>query len=263
MNWQAFFQIHRDLPREGPGSDEATLEALNRLRAVAGNSRLGNESAQPAADLRVFDLGCGPGKQTLVLARELRSRIIAVDNHEPFLTQLRRSASDAGLGDLVELRLGKMEELGEPPGSIDLIWCEGAIYNVGFEAGLRLWRPMLRDHGSVVASEATWLADDPPAECRDFWTREYPPMTNFAGNAARAAEAGFDVVDHLVLPRAAWWDEYLTPIEKRIALLRPKATADLDLAEVLKDHEREVDMCRRFGDCFGYVFYIMRKTDGG
>lgn len=259
MNWQAFFELHRDLPREGPGSDVATLEALNRARAAAGRSRLGTESREPAFDLCVFDVGCGPGKQTLVLARELRRKIVAVDIHEPFLGQLRRAAFDAGLADLVETRLGRMEELDQPPGSIDLIWCEGAIYNVGFEEGLRLWRPMLQDGGIVVASEATWLVDDPPSACRTFWDAEYPPMTGIAGNETRAVAAGFDLIDHFVLPRAAWWDEYLTPIERRIARLRPKAARDADLAQVLKDHEREIDICHRFGDTFGYVFYIMRK----
>ncbi|HEX8823356.1 MAG TPA: class I SAM-dependent methyltransferase, partial [Archangium sp.] len=55
----AFFLLHTDLPREGPGSDDCTREALRRLRPWL-----------PASP-RVLDLGCGPGKQTLVLAREL------------------------------------------------------------------------------------------------------------------------------------------------------------------------------------------------
>ena len=31
MDCEAFFLLYRDLPREGPGSDEATREALRRL----------------------------------------------------------------------------------------------------------------------------------------------------------------------------------------------------------------------------------------
>jgi hypothetical protein len=47
-----FFFRHRDLPREGPGTDECTQEALRLLPPLP---------PQP----RVLDLGCGPGAQTL------------------------------------------------------------------------------------------------------------------------------------------------------------------------------------------------------
>lgn len=46
-----FFLVHRGLPREGPGNDAATLQALRRLPPL------------PASP-RVLDLGCGPGAQT-------------------------------------------------------------------------------------------------------------------------------------------------------------------------------------------------------
>jgi len=37
-----------------------------------------------------------------------------------------------------------MDALDDPPGTVDLIWSEGATYIVGFEAGLRLCRPLLK-----------------------------------------------------------------------------------------------------------------------
>ncbi|MBU1742495.1 MAG: class I SAM-dependent methyltransferase, partial [Proteobacteria bacterium] len=70
MNWEAFFTLHQDIPREGPGSDTATRQAINRLPALP---------EKPA----VLDLGCGPGKQTLVLAWELGVPVIAIDFHQP------------------------------------------------------------------------------------------------------------------------------------------------------------------------------------
>jgi len=245
-NWDAFFCLHRDIPREGPGSDSATLEAIRRLPPLAESPR-------------VLDLGCGPGRQTLVLARELKAPIFAVDTHEPYLARLRRSAAEAGLADLVQPRLGRMESLDEPPGTVDLIWAEGSIFVVGFAAGLRLWRPLLSAGGLVVASELTWLADDPPADVLAFFRAEYPAMTTTAGNIRAASDAGFEVFDLFVLPRAAWWDDYLTPLAARMAELRSEAQGDPALTEVLDGTAREIDICARYGDAFGYVFYLMRN----
>jgi len=72
---EAFFRLFDELPRHGPGSDDSTREALRRLPPL------------PAAP-RVLDLGCGAGRQTLVLARELGAPITAVDLHAPFLAKL-------------------------------------------------------------------------------------------------------------------------------------------------------------------------------
>ncbi len=246
--WDAFFKLHSDLPREGPGSDEATAEALGRLPALPDSPR-------------VLDVGCGPGRQTLVLARELQTPIVAVDMHEPYLGQLRASAAKAGLSDLVIARPGRMEALAEEPGTIDLIWSEGAIYIVGFSEGLKLWRPLLRDPGLIAVTELSWLTEDRPAEVEKFWATEYPAMADVDGNVEKAADAGFEVFDHFALPSSAWWNEYLTPLEERAAKLRAQADNDPDLTQVLDEHDRETDICRRFGDIFGYVFYLMRKAD--
>ncbi len=247
MDMEALFTLHRDIPREGPGSDEATMEAIRRLPPLPSRPR-------------ILDLGCGPGKQTLVLARHFQTPIIAVDFHGPYLDCLRRSAEAEGLSELVITRLGRMEELEERPGSVDLIWIEGAIFIVGFAEGLRLCRPLLLDRGLLVASEATWLADDPPAEARAFWDAEYPAMTTVEGNVKTAAECGYDVFDHFTLPQSAWWDEYYMPLGERVAKLRAQGDIDPGLAQVLDETEREIHICERHGDSVGYVFYLMRKA---
>ena len=58
------------------------------------------------------------------------------------------------------------------------------------------------------------------------------------------------------LPFSAWWEEYYTPLLERVERLRP--TADLALAAVLDETEREIDLFRRHGDSYGYVFYLLR-----
>jgi len=244
---EALFLLHSDMPRQGPGSDACTRAALRRLPPLPSS-------------LRVFDLGCGPGAQTLVLAKHFQSPIIAVDIHGPYLRQLRTAAEAAELGDYVVTRQGRMEDLNETPQSINLIWMEGAIYLIGFEAGLRMFRPMLCDGGLLVASEITWLTDAPPDEARAYWKAAYPAMTTVEGNKQRARDAGYEMLDHFALPSSAWWDEFYTPLQERVALLRPQATADSTLARVLDEAEREMEIHKRFADTYSYVFYIMWKA---
>jgi SAM-dependent methyltransferase len=241
---EAIFRLFEGLPRQGPGSDACTREALRRLGAL------------PAAP-RVLDLGCGGGRSTLVLAETLRTRVIAVDNHQPFLEQLRSAARERGLEHLIETRCADMAAPGARPGSVDLLWSEGAIYFLGFEEGLRLWRPLLAPGGHVAVSECSWLSADPPAEVAAFFRTGYPGMAGIEENAERARAAGFDVVDRFTLPPAAWWDEYYTPLEARMARLAPKAPAEL--AGVISETRREIELYRRHGDSYGYVFYLLRR----
>ena len=196
----------------------------------------------------------------MVLARELRTPIIAVDMHEPFLAQLRRSAVAEGLAELVIAQRGRMEALDEKPGTVDLIWSEGAIYIIGFTEGLRLWKPLLSEDGLIVVTEATWLVDDPPAEVWSWWQEEYPAMTNVEGNIEKAGRADFEVFDYFALPPSAWWDEYYTPLGERVAKLRSEAGDNPGLAAALDEADDEMAMHRRYGDSYGYVFYLMRKS---
>lgn len=250
MLGEAFMLLHTDLPREGPGSDDCTREALRRLRP-----------SLPAAP-RVLDLGCGPGRQTLVLARELGTPIIAVDSNAPFLKRLEAEAAAQGLGHLVRTRCADFSALEDPPGSVDLIWSEGAIYFLGFGEGLRKWHPLLSSGGMLAATEATWLTDSPPAEAADFWREAYPRMGNLATNHTKAREAGFEVLDTFVLPASAWWDEYYRPLRARMASLQERARGDLDLATAIEETEREISLYERHGASYGYVFYLLRARAG-
>lgn len=239
----AFFQVHRGLPREGPGSDAATLRALRRLPAL------------PASP-RVLDLGCGPGAQTLVLARELGTPVVAVDLHRPFLDQLERSAREAGLAHLVEARCADMGALDEPPASVDLIWCEGAAFVLGFAESIRRWRPLLRGAGLMAVSDAVWLVGDPPAGARAHWAR-YPLAS--AAERVRAAEAeGMAVIDSFPLGPEAWW-EYYRPLRRRAEALRREAAGDPALARALDETELEIAGFERHGGAFDYQFFLMRK----
>ena len=71
-----FWEVHSNLPREGPGDNESTKKAYLMLKDLPENPR-------------ILDIGCGPGMQTIELAKLSGGQIVAVDNHQPFLEQLK------------------------------------------------------------------------------------------------------------------------------------------------------------------------------
>src|SRR5262245_27293036 len=160
-----FFEIFDGLPRQGPGDEASTLKALALVTGLGPHSR-------------ILDLGCGTGLQTRVRARHSPCRIIAVDNHPPFVEEANRQARALNVANCVDARVGDMRQLDFAPRSFDLIWCEGAIYVVGFEAGLRAWRPLLAPGGYLAVTEVCWSRPDPPSECAAFWAREYPAISD-------------------------------------------------------------------------------------
>ena len=244
MDFDTFMSLHTDIPREAPGSDDATRAALQSLPRLP-------------ADPRVVDMGCGPGRSAFVLARELGVKITAVDTHLPYLDRLEDTAKAQGLARLIDAQCVDMARSGERPGTVDLIWCEGAIYIIGFERGLRLWAPLLKSGGFVVVTELVWFTPDPPDEVRDFWHAEYPDMATETECVMRAGRAGFDMVTHFRLTKKNWFTEYLDPLTKRANKLR--IGADAAMLEVIEAHALESKMIDKYGDSFGYSFFVMRK----
>lgn len=243
---EVFREVHRGLPRQGPGSDRATLDAL---------ARCGDLPAAPD----VLDIGCGPGMQTLALARGTDGRITAVDVYEEFLDELRERAAHAGVGDRITVHRGDMMRLPFDDGSFDLVWAEGAAYIMGFDRAFAAWRRLLRPGGYAAATELTWLVPDPPAEVATYFRSEYHQMTDVETNLASIRIAGYELVDHFRLPDAAWWDDYYGPLEARLPELRDRYAGEEAALSVVEATAREIDMRRRFPDAYGYVFYVARR----
>ncbi len=241
-----FLEIHTGNALEGPGNFASTQKAFSILTDLPD---------RPA----ILDVGCGPGRQTLDLARISKGSITAVDNHLPFVTCLQQTIQAQGLAGRLTAVQGNMGQLQFEAQSFDVIWSEGAIYNIGFEHGLRTWQPLLKPGGYVAVTELSWLKAGAPEALQTFWKEEYPGMRSVEQNCAGVQNAGYQLVDHFALPESAWWD-YYDPIEKRIQLLREKYAQNLDALEVLGREQQEVENYRQYSDYYGYVFYIGRFT---
>jgi len=244
-SFQLFLEVYGTLPRAGPGGDEHTIRALG---LVPG----------PAPDA-VLDLGCGPGAQTVALASALpHARFVAVDVLPAMVEEANRRFIAAGFGDRVVAVEGDMAAPPAAPGSQDLIWCEGAIYNLGVTEALRAWRTLLKPEGSIAFTEPVWLVGSPPKEIHDWWSSEYPAISDAAGVESRIEAASYRTVASFVLPSSAWWDEYYSPMQQRIAGLRERLPADPIAAEVAAAAEAEIDYRQRFSDCYSYEFFIVQ-----
>ena len=205
---------------------------------------------------RVLDVGCGPGKQTVELLRSGASTVVALDFLPEMIERVIAEAESAGVSDRLETVVQDMKEMTFPASSFDVIWSEGAIYNVGFEAGLRKFKELVRPGGYVAVSEVVWLKPDPPSEVVDFW-REYPEIDTVAAKLETIKRNGYAVLGHFVLPASAWTDQYYDPMEERIAEKERDWRGIPEAEAVLNEARNEISIFRRYSDYFSYAFFVM------
>ena len=243
-HFAAFLELYGALPREGPGSLGTTLEVLESIGPLGPSPR-------------IIDAGCGSGAATFALASARSdARILAVDVLEPLLDRLRERARALAMGASIEVRGCSMDAIDEPPASVDLIWSEGAIYNVGVERALRSWRPLLRPGGRVVFSQLCWFVgpEQRPRELVDYWARTYPDIVAEAAIVAQIEAAGLRGQPLRRLEMQAWFRDYYDPLLRRCQALSP--SADAILAEVIADAQLEIAVFEDHFERYGYTFFL-------
>lgn len=239
-----FYEVFERLPRQGPGAAESTRRALDLVPNLGPSSH-------------ILDIGSGTGAQSIVLAENTRAHIIAVDNHPQFLNDLNREATRLGISHRLKSCVADMHNLAFEDGSFDLIWCEGAIYNIGFEAGLQSWRRLLKPDGYVALTEVCWREVDIPEECEKFWQREYDAIRNVSEllNAIEMCE--YETVRHFPLPTKAWWDNYYQPLQDSLNEFRIRHRNDSIAQEIATKCQHEIDIWHVYGECYGYEFFVL------
>jgi ubiquinone/menaquinone biosynthesis C-methylase UbiE len=241
-----FFEIHKDIPREGPGDNLSTRKAYQVIEKQLSNPF-------------ILDIGCGPGMQTLQVAKLTNGTILATDMNDGFLNVLSDKVKATGLSNKVTTQKADMKNLPFVDEQFELIWSEGAIYIIGFEKGLKEWKRFVKKNGFIAVTELSWLKENPPEEALSFWKDAYPEADTVEGNIKKAENLGYQLVDTFVLPESAWWEDYYHPLEERLKMFLKKYKHDEDALKTIAECQYEIDLYRKYHEYYGYVFYIFQK----
>jgi ubiquinone/menaquinone biosynthesis C-methylase UbiE len=234
------------LKRQGPGSPEITIKALSFIDNLTEQSR-------------IADIGCGSGGQTMVLAQHVLGNITGIDLFPIFINLFNRNAEDLNLQDRVKGIVGSMDNLPFQNEELDLMWSEGAIYNIGFEQGLTEWRKLLKTGGYVAVSEVSWFTENRPAEIEEFWRDAYPGIDTIPNKVAQMQKAGYIPVANFILPENCWTKHFYAPQVNAEKVFLEKNAGNKAAEEFITNQRHESQLYYKYKSYYGYVFYIGKK----
>ncbi|MBB1091966.1 class I SAM-dependent methyltransferase [Rhodopseudomonas palustris] len=244
FDFQLICEYFAGLERQGPGSRTVTLQALQFIDTLTPNAQ-------------IADIGCGTGGQTMVLAEYTAGHIVGIDLFPKFIDLFNANARRLHYQDRVHGIVGDMtKRLPFANGSLDVIWSEGAIYNIGFERGLNEWRPLLKTGSFIAVSEASWFTPQRPDEINAFWQDAYPGIDTIPNKVAQMQAAGYLPIATFVLPETCWTEQfYLPQIAAQEAFLRKYPHNEMAM-QLVTNERREAQLYAQYKAYYGYVFYI-------
>ncbi|MGE0021360.1 MAG: class I SAM-dependent methyltransferase [Draconibacterium sp.] len=234
------------IERQGPGSGEVTIKALSFIDNLTSESR-------------IADIGCGTGGQTMTLAQNAPGHFTGIDLFPLFIDLLNTNALKLGLSEKVSGVVGSMDNLPFQPEELDLIWSEGAIYNIGFERGLTEWRRFLKTGGYIAVTDASWFTAERPEEIEKFWLDAYPEIDTIPNKVAQLQNAGYNPVANFILPENCWNENFYVPQAKAQEAFLKKHAGNKTAEELVANERREAQLYQKYKAFYGYVFYIGKK----
>ena len=236
------------LERQGPGSPEVTIKALSFIDNL-------NDKCL------IADIGCGSGGQTMVLAQRAPGKITGIDRFPIFIDLFNRNVDKLNLQDRVKGIVGSMDNLAFRNEELDLIWSEGAIYNIGFERGLNEWRKFLKTGGYVAVSEASWFTKERPDEIHEFWMDAYPEIDTIPNKVGQMQKAGYIPVATFILPENCWIEHFYSPQVNAQKVFLEKNRGNNAAVEFIANQRHETELYYKYKAYYGYVFYIGKKLN--
>ena len=239
MDWDAFFAVHRDLRREGPG----LAEDVAWVGGLIGISPQG----------QVCDAGCGPGGDLAALRQLVpEGRIDGFEMAPHFVDAARkRFAGDPSVRIFAE----SMEGL---TGPYDLIWSAGAVYFLGVARALNAWRGALSDQGAVAFIHPCLFTDAPSKAALAFWEAEPGGIETELTTRDEIAAVGWRVLAARPLSDAAW-AAYYEPIEARCDALEAAGVSEA-VAAAIAAARKEASDWRTVARETGYMLYVVRPV---
>jgi ubiquinone/menaquinone biosynthesis C-methylase UbiE len=243
-----FLEVFENIPRQGPGSNRYTKKAFDMIK--------GYLPEHP----KILDIGCGKGAQSFKLAEVSNGHITCIDNHQPFVDFVNQKAKEEYIEDMIVAKLGDMNKLDLPEGRFDVVWSEGAIYNMGFEKGLTELPKYLKSMGFIVVSEAVWLKDNPPAEVKKMWDNEYADITSIDEKVAVVERCNLKMIAHYTLPEDGWLNFFYEPLQIKLNEFKEKNKGNKDAQAEYTDIQNEIDVYHKYKDYYSYEFFVMKKS---
>lgn len=235
-----------NVERQGPGSPEVTVKALSFIDNLTNKSR-------------IADIGCGTGGQTMVLTQHAPGYITGIDLFPAFIDQFNFNAGKLIFRDRIKGIVGSMDNLPFQNEELDLIWSEGAIYNIGFERGLNEWRKFLKTGGYIAVTEASWFTEERPAEINEFWMDAYPEIDTIPNKVNQMQKNGYIPVATFILPENCWIEHFYVPQAKVQETFLKKYAGNTTAKELIASQRYEFQLYHKYKEYYGYVFYIGKK----
>lgn len=246
FDFQLICEYFSNLERQGPRSPEVTLRALSFVDMLTDKSL-------------IADIGCGTGGQSIILAQHAPGQITGLDLFPDFIRIFNQNAQQSGLHNKLKGITGSMAQLPFAEEELDVIWSEGAIYNIGFERGLNEWRKYLKTGGYIAISESSWLTNERPDEIHNFWMELYPEIDTIPNQMTKLYAAGYLPVATFVLPENCWTTHYHIPQQAVQEMFLKKYAGNKTAEEFIAFQQHEAEMYRRYKKFYGYTFFIAKK----
>ncbi len=245
---QLLIDLHRPANRQGPGGEPETRLALKLA---------GIDVSRP---LKIADIGCGTGASAILLAKELNAQITAVDFLPEFLDELQARARAHGVANRITPLNCSMDSLPFSTEEFDVIWSEGAIYNMGFEAGISAWSRFLKPGGKLIVSEITWLAaNNRPPEVEAHWGREYAEIDVPSAKIEILERQGFSPKAYFALPEHCWIENYYRPMQTRFDAFLERHGGSEPAKAVVEAEKQEIALYEKYSEYFSYGVYVAKK----
>ncbi len=246
FDFKLICEYFSSMERQGPGSPEVTITALSFIDNLTDESK-------------IVDIGCGTGGQTMVLANHAPVQITGIDLFAEFVRIFDVNSRKLNLQDRVRGVIASMDNLPFRDEDFDLIWSEGAIYNIGFERGINEWCKFLKKGGFIAVSEESWFTEKRPVEINNFWKDAYPEIDIISNKVKQMQEAGYIPVATFVLPENCWTDHFYTPQISAQEKFLKKYAGNKTAEELVNNQRYEAELYYKYKEFYGYVFYIGKK----